>query len=95
MMYRIRIFRAIALVALVAVCMMAVDRQFFYRSGIVATVHAAAPQYKVVRISWVVGAQALESQVNEIAAQGWELQNVTTFSLGADSFSNLVFRKRA
>ena len=94
-MHRVSTFRAIALVVLVAACMLAVDQQFFSRSEIVAVAQAAAPQYKVVRITWAINAQEIENQVNEIAAQGWELQNVITYSVGADSFSNLIFRKRA
>jgi hypothetical protein len=72
-------FRANALVVLVAACAIAVDRLFIGRTEIVAAAQAgraAAPQYKVVRTDGGIDAQALENEVNAMAAQGWELQTV-------------------
>ena len=94
-MHRVRSPQVMILMVLVMACTIIVNHRFFNRSETVAAAAAITPQYKVVRIDGEINAQALQNEINEIAAQGWELQTVITPLTGGGGFSNLIFRKRA
>ena len=50
-------------------------------------------EYKVERFDGNISVPELQQRLNEVAAEGWELQTIITPLTGGGGYSNLIFRK--